>query len=256
MAFFMYNEMEVMNMIYITGDIHGNQFKWLEQIDPVLKEGDIIIVCGDFGIGFFQQKYSSEESFYDFISEQPYTVLFIDGNHENFNLLNSYQVESWNGGYVHKIRHNLIHLMRGEIYTIEGKTFFTFGGGYSIDQPLRKENVSWWPQEMPSKQEYENGLHHLDSVDHVDYIITHTAPDETVYFLSTIKKYHIKGDVHQEFPLTTYLNDIQKKTTYTHWYFGHFHVDRELWRNQTALFNTIYECESHRIIKQWNTYEY
>ena len=69
-------------MIYITGDIHGNQFKWLEQIDPVLKEGDIIIVCGDFGIGFFQQKYSSEESFYDFISEQPYTVLFIDGKCE------------------------------------------------------------------------------------------------------------------------------------------------------------------------------
>lgn len=194
MAFFMYNEMEVMNMIYITGDTHGNQFKWLEQIDPILKEGDIIIVCGDFGIGFFQQKYSSEESFYDFISEQPYTVLFIDGNHENFNLLNSYQVESWNGGYVHKIRHNLIHLMRGEIYTIEGKTFFTFGGGYSIDQPLRKENVSWWPQEMPSKQEYENGLTHLEKVNNqVDYILTHTAPNETVYFLSTIKQYKIKG---------------------------------------------------------------
>lgn len=52
MAFFMYNEMEVMNMIYVTGDTHGNQFKWLEQIDPILKEGDIIIVCGDFGIGF------------------------------------------------------------------------------------------------------------------------------------------------------------------------------------------------------------
>lgn len=108
-------------MIYVTGDIHGNQFKWLEQIDPVLKEGDIIIVCGDFGIGFFQQKYSSEESFYDFISVQPYTVLFVDGNHENFNMLNSYPVEVWKGGYVHKLRHNLIHLMRGEIYIIEGK---------------------------------------------------------------------------------------------------------------------------------------
>ena len=153
-------------------------------------------------------------------------------------------------GHVHKIRHNLIHLMRGEIYTIEGKTFFTFGGGYSIDQPLRKENVSWWPQEMPSKQECENGLTHLEKVNNqVDYILTHTAPDETVYFLSTIKHYRIKGDVYQEFPLTTYLNDIQKKISYTHWYFGHFHVDRELWRNQTALFNTIYECESHRILK-------
>ena len=44
------------------------------------------------------------------------------------------------------------------------------------------------PQEMPSKQEYENGLTHLEEVNNqVDYILTHTAPDETVYFLSTIK---------------------------------------------------------------------
>lgn len=161
----------------------------------------------------------------------------------------------WNGGQVHKIRHNLIHLMRGEIYTIEGKAFFTFGGGYSIDQPFRKENVSWWPTEMPNAKEYENGLQHLNKIDYVDYIITHTAPDETVYFLSTIKQYHIKGDVYQEFPLTSYLNDIQKNTNYTHWYFGHFHVDKELWRNQTAVFNTLYDCVSHRIIRQWNTYE-
>ena len=46
-------------MIYITGDTHGNQFKWLEQIDPVLKEGDIIIVCGDFGINGIKLKKSN-----------------------------------------------------------------------------------------------------------------------------------------------------------------------------------------------------
>ena len=51
------------------------------------------------------------------------------------------------------------------------------------------------------------------------------------------------------------INDIQKNTNYTHWYFGHFHVDKELWRNQTAVFNTLYELESHQIIRQWNTYE-
>ncbi|WP_299348041.1 hypothetical protein, partial [uncultured Catenibacterium sp.] len=44
-------------------------------------------------------------------------------------------------------------------------------------------------------------------------------------------------------------------TNYTHWYFGHFHVDKELWRNQTAVFNTLYELESHHIMRQWNTYE-
>ncbi|WP_295134178.1 hypothetical protein [uncultured Catenibacterium sp.] len=55
--------------------------------------------------------------------------------------------------------------------------------------------------------------------------------------------------------MTSYLNDIQKNTNYTHWYFGHFHVDKELWRNQTAVFNTLYELESHHIMRQWNTYE-
>ena len=49
-------------------------------------------------------------------------MLFIDGNHENFDKLNSYPVETWCGGKVHKIRNNVIHLMCGEVYCIEGNT--------------------------------------------------------------------------------------------------------------------------------------
>ena len=74
-------------MIYITGDTHGNQYKWVEQIESVISPADIILVCGDFGVGFWNGRYWSEETFYDFLSEQKYTVLFIDGNHENFDKL-------------------------------------------------------------------------------------------------------------------------------------------------------------------------
>lgn len=95
-------------MIYITGDTHGNQYKWVEQIGSVLSPADIILVCGDFGVGFWNGRYWSEETFYDFLSEQKYIVLFIDGNHENFDKLNSYPVETWSGGKVHKIRNNVI----------------------------------------------------------------------------------------------------------------------------------------------------
>lgn len=119
-------------MIYNTGDIHANQYKWVEQIHPALSSGDILIVNGDFGIGFWNGRYWSEETFFDWISEQEYTVLFVDGNHENFNKLNGYPVELWNGGKVHKIRHNLIHLMRGEVYNIDGIVVLVFGGGYSM----------------------------------------------------------------------------------------------------------------------------
>lgn len=243
-------------MILVTGDTHGNQYKWVEQIESVLSPADIILVCGDFGVGFWNGRYWSEETFYDFLSEQGYTVLFIDGNHENFDKLYSYSTETWCGGRVHKIRPNVIHLMRGEIYRIEGCSLFAMGGGYSIDKYRRTEGVSWWHQEMPLEEEYNNALENLRKVDFkVDYIITHTAPSETVYCLSTLRSLGIKNDVVQEQPLTSFLNEIQRKVTYKHWYFGHFHVDMELWRNQTAVLSCVRELETGKVVRQWEPYE-
>lgn len=243
-------------MIYDTGDIHANQYKWVEQIHPALSSGDILIVNGDFGIGFWNGRYWSEETFFDWISEQEYTVLFVDGNHENFNKLNDYPIELWNGGRVHKIRHNLIHLMRGEVYNIDGISVFAFGGGYSIDKYRRQENVSWWRQEMPSEEEYKNAEKNLQKVDYqVDYIITHTAPSESVYYLSVMQRLAVNKNVVEEQPLNTFLDHIRQQVTYKHWYFGHFHIDIELWRNQTAVLSSIRELETGRIVKQWNSYE-
>lgn len=243
-------------MYYITGDTHGNQYKWIEQIEPVLSPGDTVIVCGDFGIGFWSGKYWSEETFFDFLSEQEYTVLFVDGNHENFNKLQGYPVELWNGGHVHKLRHNLIHLMRGEVYQVEDMTLFAFGGGYSIDKYRRQENISWWPQEMPTRAEYENACENLKRVNHqVDYIITHTAPSESIYYLSTNPRLGIKRDVVDELPLNAFLDEIQRKVSYSHWYFGHFHVDASLWRQQTALLSSIRELKTGTILRQWPSYE-
>lgn len=130
------------------------------------------------------------------------------------------------------------------------------GGGYSIDKYLRAEGVSWWPQEMPSEEEYHNAIVNLEKVgNHVDYIIIHTAPSETVYYLSTLRNLGIKNDVIQEQPLTSFHNEIQRKVTYKYWYFGHFHVELELWRNQTAVLSSVRELETGRIARQWDLYE-
>ena len=123
-------------MIYITGDTHGNQVMWDTCITPLLKKGDMIIVPGDFGIGFFNGKYWSEELFFDYIAGQEYMVLFCDGNHENFDKLNDYEISDWNGGKVHRICRNLIHLMRGEVYMLEGKKSLSWAV-----IPLRIKNI-------------------------------------------------------------------------------------------------------------------
>ena len=69
----------------------------------------------------------------DWLDCKSFTTLFVDGNHENFDRLYEYPVEEWHGGKVHKIRPSVIHLMRGQIFEIEGKSIFTFGGASSHD---------------------------------------------------------------------------------------------------------------------------
>ncbi|OUP74005.1 hypothetical protein B5F08_12420 [Anaeromassilibacillus sp. An172] len=109
---------------------------------------------------------------------------------------------------------------------------------------------------MPSEEEYNNARENLKKINfHVDYIITHTAPSETVYYLSTLHNLGIKNNCTEELVLTTFLDDIQRNTLYKHWYFGHFHTDLDLWRNQTAIFSSIRDLKTGKIIKIWDPYE-
>ena len=124
-------------MIYITGDCHANFSRFSTNIFPEQKEmtkDDYVIICGDFG-GVWDKGEESPREKWDmnWLEDKPFTTLFVDGNHENFDRLYTYPVEEWHGGKVHKIRDSVIHLMRGQVYEIDGKKFFTFGGAASHD---------------------------------------------------------------------------------------------------------------------------
>lgn len=166
--------------IVITGDTHGTfdigkVVRYFNEHEDEYTQDDYLIICGDVGICGFSAAYEANTR--AVFRSLPVTTLFIDGNHENFEQLNSYAVEQWNGGKVHIIEDNMIHLMRGQIFKIDGLKFFTFGGAYSIDKMSRAEGISWFPEEIPSREEYEEGWKNLEKEDfQVDYILTHTAP--------------------------------------------------------------------------------
>ena len=225
-------------MIFITGDTHGeidirkfNSRKFPEQ--KKLTKSDFMIVAGDFGLiwdGSNEFKY-----WLNWLSEKSFTTLFIDGNHENFELLNSYPVINWKGGKAHQITDSVIHLMRGQIFVIDKLKFFTFGGAKSSDKEFRKEGVSWWKEEMPSQEEYVEGLRNLEINNWiVDYVITHTCPVEVQDIL--IKRFYKNLEVTE---LNRYLFEIDSKTNYKHWYFGHNHLDENLTDKHTILYNKI-----------------
>ena len=207
-------------MIRVTGDTHGEEIRFYEENmvgEHSWTKDDYLMICGDFGYIFRNSPY--ERIFLDKLEEKPYTICFVDGNHENFPAIYEYPKEKWNGGYVHRIRKNIVHLMRGQVYTIEGKTFFTMGGGYSRDRMYRKPGVSWWPQEMPSNDEYREATQNLREVgNRVDYILSHTAPKEIVNRMN-------RTCDENELELNGFFDWLMYEVEFKQWFFGHWHSD-------------------------------
>ncbi len=224
-------------MIYITGDTHILcHYKRLTKFakkHPNLTKKDYVIIAGDFGAIWSKDTLDENLNYY---SKLPFSILFVDGNHENFDILNSYPVEIWNGGKVHKIRPDIIHLMRGQVFEIEGKTFFTFGGATSLDDYMREEGISWWKQEIPTDEELDEGLNNLKRYNNkVDYVITHSCSLRALQYPAVKKSSYLKGVCQESHFLTTLEDNMEFK----HWYFGHFHIDAKLGTKYTAIMHKV-----------------
>ena len=93
-----------------------------------MSKDDVVIILGDFGLVWdYSGENKTEKYWLDWLENKPFTTLFIDGNHDNFDRLDNCPIEQWHGGNVHFIRPSVIHLMRGQIFDIEDKSFFAFG---------------------------------------------------------------------------------------------------------------------------------
>lgn len=233
--------------VYITGDTHTD---WMSRLNvnafpeqKKLTKEDYVIICGDFGIWDDSKR---ERYNLDWLDDKPFTTLFVSGNHENYDILDNLEISEWHGGFVNFVRKSVIHLMRGQVFNIEDKTFFTFGGASSHDisagilEPdgpnfkekkkqldkdpfalYRINHVSWWERELPSENEMEMGLDNLQKENNkVDYIITHSP------YTSLLKQMDGGTGLYKNDLLTDYLEEVKEKTHYRNWFFGHMHENK------------------------------
>ena len=247
-------------MVFATGDTHGNFLRFRPENFPEqenMTKNDYVIICGDFGGVWDGSK--KERQTLDWLESLPFTVLFVSGNHENFDLLKKLPVEEWHGGKVQFIRPHVIHLLRGQVFEIEGYTFFTMGGASSHDisdgilDPyaddfeeqywfmrrlrcsFRVDHHSWWKEELPSDEEYTEALKTLKQIGWAaDYIITHCAPN------SVVKKLNPDYDLDQ---LTAFLEKIRRKTKFHYWLFGHYHDNKIINERYVLLWEQIVQIK-------------
>lgn len=236
-----------MNRVFICGDTHGTlDVGEIEQlkIKKELDYGDYIIVCGDCGVVWDKETLFEHSKYFENIG---CNILFIDGNHENFDMLNEYPVEVWNGGKIHKISEHIYHLLRGQVFEILGKRFLTLGGADSSDKEWRTEHTSWWSNERITYDDIIEAKQNLEKIDYkVDYVITHTPSTKTLNnFIKILTQcgeaipFYLREKVSST-PSTDILDFIDENVKYKQWFCGHLHIDEKINKIQ-LLYNDIVE---------------
>lgn len=234
--------------VYVCGDTHSpidlhklSTDPWPEQKE--LQEEDLLIILGDFG-GFWLDNPSREEQYWlRWLTAKNCTVCFVDGNHENFNVIDEFPevdfCEGKAGLGFQDDNGTIFHLKRGEIYTFEGKKVLTFGGALSVDKHLRTEDVSWWSGELPTYSETKYLDENLEKHDNqVDFILTHTAPKSIIVPMGLISSNMARmfgGKL--EDPTTEILQSVLETVQFNKWFFGHFHRDLEYMNRFYCMYN-------------------
>lgn len=229
-------------MILVTGDIHGptDIGKLASKENPFQKQmtkEDFLIIAGDFGLVWDN---GGEDLWWrKWLDKKPYTTLFVDGNHENFDLLYEFEEVDFCGGRAHRISDSIYHLMRGEMFELQGKRFFTMGGAESHDKAYRTLGVSLWEQELPNDAEYAHALDTLEKHGwQTDFVITHCAP--TNVQCEVAANLGLRGEYANN-RLTDFLQDTESKLRYVSWFCGHYHTDMNVRcaPKLTVLYNSI-----------------
>lgn len=216
------------SMIYTFGDTHGSHdIAKIFESGIEYKKDDYIIICGDFGVIWSDEKDAREIALESKLNALPCEVLFVDGNHENFNRIYALpQIEKFNS-IVGQYSSNIFHLKRGHIYNIDNMNFLTMGGALSIDKNWRVRDISWWKQEAITEAELNLALKNIESFENnIDFVLSHTLPQRAVKEASKyMRTYHKE---HDENPLK--LEKIfellqNKKHNVRAWICGHWHKD-------------------------------
>lgn len=153
-------------MIYMLGDIHGN-FSKLDWLKQHVQPEDTVIQVGDFGI---YPKLMLDHKMH-FAQGYPCRVLVIDGNHEDFNIINTYSKNQ-----LTPLGHNFFYVPRGYVMEIENQLFGFLGGAESIDKVWRANRRDWFHEERVTDADIDT-LYANVGDRQLDVLVTHSPPN-------------------------------------------------------------------------------
>lgn len=201
--------------VMVAGDWHGNQKYALRAIKYAKNQGaEVIVQVGDFGVW---SPYGYIKTLGDAAERAGIILMFIDGNHEDFDWLLDQPIDD---DGIRRLHSHVWHLPRGFRWEWCGVRFLALGGAYSVDKVYRTEGVSWWPQEKITVSDMYKSIEGGE----VDVMFTHDCPDKV--HLPLHHKMHLPYDVQMEAnahrsALGMVVSEVNPKFLFH----GHYHVN-------------------------------
>ena len=230
--------------VYVRGDVHGYLEELTDFIDRFqLDENDAIIVLGDLGL-YWDKRGLYAKKFIEFYEANYRThILWIDGNHENFDLIDKLEYED--SSTFKKCSDHIHYIPRGTIFYVKTedgfKSCLACGGADSIDKFKRVKHLTWWEQEQITDNDIETAINNAKDMP-IDYVFTHACPLSVFHqyapWLITLTGINqSKVDHTSEEKLEKLMNSID----FGQWFFGHYHLDKRLDEKFTCLFQDFIE---------------
>ncbi|MBN6777542.1 metallophosphatase family protein [Pseudoclavibacter alba] len=149
----------------IAGDWHGRLEFAADAVRHAKQAGaDAIIHLGDFG---YQFEFSYLYTLGLVLGDTP--LFFIDGNHENFDVLLQHPLAA---DGTRPLTSHITHLPRGFSWQWHGHRWLALGGAHSVDREQRETGVSWWPEERITREDIERA----SSMGAVEVMLSHDSP--------------------------------------------------------------------------------
>jgi len=230
--------------IYFIGDTHGEiDIGKVQNMD--FEENSIIIQLGDFGCMWSgnQGDVNCYYKWIDKLKDKNIKLFIIPGNHENYNLIMDLPIIKMNDNIKGEFWYKEIdgfrfHFIKYPEMFINNKRFLCIRGAESIDKHHRKENISWWKQELLSKEEENTILNIIESNPNFDYVVSHTCPK---FLIENYLPENV-GFVKLSDPVSKFLDNILDNIEFNTWFFGHFHIDK-MYGPYICLYNYISKIE-------------
>lgn len=210
----------------VLGDTHMNWSMLLRAIYHFRPQ--VCIVAGDFG--WWPSTWLSKNDSISYLLEsKPLNteIRFIEGNHEDLPhlfttvkaLTHAQGLSPFDPVELHK---GLWYQPRGSTYTLaDGRTILFCGGGKSVDAPLRRSGIDWFPEEIVRREELP------DVLPKADIVISHTVPNrlEVLQTLRPINPHMCTWDMTDD-PTCTVLDWVFDTVHPDLWIASHLHVFR------------------------------